>query len=83
MNIKKIPRGFRYMDSFKTSYGHTLQIQESSSYDPSIWLRVDGAGNTCDDPESRLSVHLTLKQAEKLRNQLDYFINNHYSQEDG
>jgi len=61
-------QGFEPIPSSPTGYSGSVRVYESSAAsDPYIWLAVD---------ESR--VHLTLADARRLRDQIDYLISNHY-----
>lgn len=75
-------RGFDGFLPMKTSYGHAIEVSESSAVNPSIWMRVDGTGNSCSDPEVMLSVHMRIDQARKLRDRLTYLIDHHYGLEE-
>jgi len=79
MVIKTSSRGFKYLDDLKTDYGHTVRVYESSAaFRPCLWMKVNGEGNSCGDVETELSVHMTLNQAQNLRDQLTLLIENHY-----
>jgi hypothetical protein len=76
-------RGFKHLEPIKTSYGHTVRVYESSSaMRPCLWMKVDSTGSTCGDIVTELRVHMTLEQAEDLRDSLDYLIRNHYQLEE-
>lgn len=75
-------RGFDGFSEFTTAYGHKIQVYESSSVAPSLWLKVDGKNNSCGDTPGETHVLLRLSQAEKLRDQLDYMIKHHYGREE-
>lgn len=72
-------RGFDYFEPFKTSYGHELRVYESSSVEPSIWLAVDATNNKNGNEPVELHAHMSLEEAERLRDQLTHLIDNHYS----
>lgn len=74
-------RGFKHMEILETSYGHTIRCYESSSIEPSVWMKVSSFHNTCGDIDTELSVHMTIDQAEKLRDTLTFLIEEHWSNE--
>lgn len=66
-------RGFAGFDPIVSSYGEKVQVYESSSADsPHVWVRVSGGLD---------AANLTLDQARQLRDQLDWFLSNHYQLE--
>lgn len=71
-------RGFKHYAEFGTSYGHKIRVYESSSVEPSIWMKIDSSENTCGDVKAELSVHLSWNQAEKLIETLTTCLENHY-----
>jgi hypothetical protein len=73
-------RGFKRMEPFKCSYGSEVAVYESSAATgPHIWLKVH-----CDtkvlsrQKEGEGTAHLTLEQACRLRDQLNWLLRNHY-----
>ena len=82
VKVKRSDRGFAFLDELTTSYGHIIQVSESSAVRPCIWLRIDGLDNTCGDHPVRLSCHIDVEDAEKLRDQLTWIIDNHYLREE-
>ncbi len=79
-------RGLKYTEPIDTTYGHRVQVYESSAAEGvHIWLAVDRdcrPGVPITEEESA-HAHLTLAQAEGLRDRLDYLIRNHYQVTDG
>lgn len=75
-------RGFKQMEPITTSRHETVRVYESSAAsEPHLWLHV----TVVRSPEGYSTLeegsghaHLTLEQAEQLRDQLDYLICNHY-----
>lgn len=64
-------RGFKHMSTVEGTYPEPwdLRVYESSSaMAPHIWLAMSQGNHA----------HMTLEQAEQLRDQLDYLISNHY-----
>lgn len=71
LNFEVSSRGFMHMETVSGDYPDPWNVrvyESSAAEDPAIWLAMD-AGN---------HAHLTLKQAEQLRDQLEFLINNHY-----
>ena len=69
-------RGFRYYESIPSAYGHKIDVYESSAASgPHIWLAIDGDEALIED---KAHVHLTVEQAQRLRDTLDAAIVNHY-----
>ena len=79
MNVKLSTRGFKHLDEIKTSYGHVLRVYESSNVRGGIWLATDATKNTCGNDPVELHAHLLLDEAEELRDQFTYLIDNHYT----
>jgi hypothetical protein len=67
-------RGFLFMPSVSGTYpADQVGLSESSSAtEACIWLRANQSGTR------QTSVHLTLEEAAKLRDQITYLIENHY-----
>lgn len=66
-------RGFKHMPKISDPNGGTVRVAESSAaWAPRIWLSLEPCGL------DRATVHLSLEDAERLRDQLDYLIRNHY-----
>lgn len=65
-------RGFKHMPELHCDYGSEVRVYESSAaVSPFIWLDVkhrSGSG----------TAHMTLDDAARLRDQLDYLIAHHY-----
>lgn len=69
-------RGFKHMPEIEDRYGTTVQVIESSAATaPHIYLFLEPCGL------DSVAAHLTLEDAAKLRDQLDYLIRNHYQLE--
>ena len=80
-DFKTSDRGFKYWEEFETDFGHVLRISESSAaMEPKLWLWVTKGEPRYggDLPACDVGVHMTLKQAERLRDNLDAAIKNHY-----
>lgn len=61
-------RGFNSMPTLVTAYGEKVRLYESSAADgPHVWLAVNDA-----------SAHMTLAQLQKLIDQAQWLIANHY-----
>lgn len=74
-------RGFKQGETITTSRGETVRVSESSAaMAPHIWLWVEVPKDSTynNDEEVKAHAHLTLEEAESLRDQLDHLINNHY-----
>ena len=67
-------RGFRAFGPVTTAHGDTVQITESSAANgPHLWL------NTINGSDGdNVTAHLTLAAAEQIRDQLTWFLENHY-----
>lgn len=85
-NIVLTPRGFKHLDPIPGAYGGAVKIYESSAaMHPHIWLSVTEAndinawvrGDQSAGVHEALS-HLRLEDAEVLRDQLTWLIENHY-----
>jgi hypothetical protein len=75
--VEKSARGFSYWEEFETTYGHKLQVGESSAaMGPHLWLRVnkDEPVHGGELPAANVGVHLNLSQALRLRRSLDAAI---------
>jgi len=77
-------RGFRWYDDIHTDYGHVVRVYESSAArEPCLWLLVKlteegrATAQTNIEPEAAMA-HLTIEQAERVRDTLDAAIKNHY-----
>lgn len=76
-------RGFKHYKPIATHYGHVVRVYESSkAFSPCLWLSVDGS-EAITDPKEQVKAHMTLAQAERLRDTLDAAISQHYQQGDG
>jgi hypothetical protein len=59
---------------FRTDYGHTIRVQESSAaMGPHVWLFI--GDSDLPSMADKHSPHLNLEQAVRLRAALDQFIN--------
>lgn len=68
-------RGFKHMPTLRPSTGEEVKVFESSMAEgPYVWLTVKRS-------EDEATVHLTLGDAAKVRDQLDFLIHNHYQPE--
>lgn len=81
-SFKTTDRGFKHYEPIETSYGHEIRVYESSAATrPCIWLSVK-----LTEEESRNSgiapceanAHMTIEQAEMVRDAIDTAIKNHY-----
>lgn len=64
-------RGFTIYDAFADKYGNDIRVQESSlATDRCVWVFASKAGH----PQEPASAHLTIPQAERVRDALDAFI---------
>lgn len=71
MDYEVTDRGFKHYEPIAGDRGETIRVYESSAArEPCIWLEVE------DGP-----AHLTLEQAERVRDTLDAAIRNHYQRE--
>jgi hypothetical protein len=70
-------RGFAFFEPTLTDYGATIQISESSAASgPHLWLRTEQPPPEYPGAlkEASTSAHMTLKQAEEIRDKLDAAI---------
>lgn len=77
-------RGFKHFESIPTTYGHHVEVRESSHAEEAhIWLAVEltednaRAAHSNIEPEAA-TAHMTLRDAATLRDQLDAAIRTHY-----
>lgn len=64
-------RGFTIYDAFRDHYGADIRLQESSlATERCIWIFSNKHGF----PDEPASPHLTVEQAERVRDALDQFI---------
>lgn len=70
-------RGFKIMPKLQIGIEVVQVLESSCATIPHIWLVIGGRHGD----EDRSAAHLTLEDAAKLRDQLDYLINNHYQLE--
>ena len=80
-------RGFRQYEPIQTSYGHEISVYESSAADaPHIWVKIElserAAARVGLDPQAA-TAHLTLDQANALRDAIDAAIEGHYQTRNG
>lgn len=59
-------RGFAIFENMKCSYGTEIELQESSSVDPSVWLRLDGTDWITNYEGGKSTAHLSIDGAIKL-----------------
>lgn len=82
MSFKTTDRGFKHYEPIKTDYGHEIRVYESSAATrPCIWLSVElteeeSHGSGIAPCEAR--AHMTIEQAEMVRNAIDAAIKDHY-----
>jgi hypothetical protein len=80
MNYKTSERGFKHYEPISTGYGHVIRVYESSTaFDPSLWVAIDGS-DAMTDQKAEVCAHLTIEQAERLRDTIDTAIAQHYQQ---
>jgi hypothetical protein len=74
-------RGFAHHAPVPSEYGGEVTVYESSAASgPHLWLRVESPVDL-NQPEGEMLegvAHLTLENAELLRDQLTHLIDNHY-----
>ncbi len=78
-------RGFKTMPPVPASWGghetgEVVVYESSAAEAPHLWLRVNAAPGFGGTAET-VSAHLPLDEAEKLRDQLTWLIENHYQVE--
>ena len=76
-------RGFQiFGDPVQTDRRYTVEVYESSAAEaPHVWLRISGGPEVAkpetllgSGPEEDITVHLSLEQAEAVRDRLNAFI---------
>lgn len=79
--MKRNERGFNQDEPIQTDYGHEIRVYESSAAKgPCLWLAVEkGEARFPGDlgPE-HAHAHMTIEQAQELRDSLGRIIDNHY-----
>jgi hypothetical protein len=73
-------RGFTAFDEFKCTRNTNIRIKESSAAsDPHIWLFLDEDATVFTRPTpGSAGAHLSIENAERLRDALDVAIREHY-----
>lgn len=74
-------RGFKRHDPIPSEYGGSVRVFESSAaMGPHIWVSVESNQTLGDErtPIIKSVAHITLENAELLRDQLTNLIDNHY-----
>lgn len=73
-------RGFQHMAPVPGTYGGEVKVYESSSaMAPHIWLNVWSYADVNNRTgREEATVHLTLEDADLLRDRLGHLIENHY-----
>lgn len=87
MEVSRSERGFKHLRPIEMDYPKktTIRVYESSSVEPAIWLATAQgpynliAGEPLATAEDETHAHLTLEEAELLRDQLTWIIDNHWS----
>lgn len=82
----KTDRGFTHLPPVQAHWGGqdtgTVTLCESSAAEgPHLWLHAEAAEGF-GTPAERVSMHLPLAEAAKLRDQLDFLIKHHYQGDD-
>lgn len=83
VEFKLTNRGFKHYVGIPSTYGGEIKVAESSAASgPHVWVWADYPVNLNDPNGERLtaSMHLTLEDAERLRDQLTHVIENHYQE---
>lgn len=79
--MHKSDRGFIQGTEIESGYGGFIKVYESSAAShPHIWVNVVCPLNL-NEPQGQMIeavAHLTIENAENLRDQLQYLIDNHY-----
>jgi hypothetical protein len=82
------PRGFKCFKPISTTYGHRVEVYESSAADvPHVWLAIELTAEHAREAHSNIEpeearAHMTLDDAAALRDQLDSAIRRHYHGDD-
>ena len=73
-------RGFKHFTPIATDYGHVVRVYESSAAEsPHLWLAIDATDSALrGDKGIQTAAHLSLEQAEALRDSLTVAIATHY-----
>lgn len=76
MQHVRITRGFVHMEPIVTVRGETVRVYESSAADaPHVWVALErGPYARHGSPAAECHAHLDLAQAEQLRDQLAWII---------
>lgn len=80
--FKTTDRGFKYYEPIETDYGHEIRVYESSAARrPCIWLSVkltEEKSRGSGIAPCEANAHMTIEQAEMVRDVIDAAIKNHY-----
>jgi hypothetical protein len=72
-------RGFKCYTPIKDTYGGQVGVYESSAAtQPCIWVSIQQFPRSDGSVDPEAAVHITLEQAERLRDILQAAITNHY-----
>lgn len=77
-------RGFKHYEPIATDYGHQIRVYESSAArEPCIWLKLEltAENRTGNLEPEEATAHLTIEQAEQVRDSIDAAIKSHYQLE--
>lgn len=81
LEVETTDRGFKHMTRILSEYGGYVKVYESSAASgPHLWLSVTCPSdlNNPDSEPIEAIAHLTLESAEKLVEQIDWLVTNHY-----
>lgn len=79
--VKTSDRGFDCLPEIPSEYGGQVRVYESSTAtQPCIWLMAEAPVNLNEPTGAMLEapIHLTVKNAKKLAQQLMFLVENHY-----
>lgn len=79
--VERTDRGFGHLPAIPSEYGGTVRVYESSAATgPHIWLTAEAPVdlNHPDGPMGKAPMHLTLENAQKLAEQIQLLVANHY-----
>jgi len=81
VNVATSDRGFVRLPPIPSEYGGNVRVYESSAaMGPHIWLTATAPANLNepDGPAVQAPIHLTLDNARKLAEQIQFLVANHY-----
>lgn len=81
LGIEHTDRGFLHGSDIPSEYGGCIRAYESSAASgPHLWVHAECPENLNrpEGPVTSATVHLTLENATRLRDQLTYLIEHHY-----